>query len=241
MNAVARRAFTGFRPEAIQFLADLAANNDRNWFQPRKAEYERLLKEPLAALCTDLAELFRARRIPLRADPVRSPFRIYRDIRFSKDKSPYKTNLGASFPWVEARVAASESPDAEPEGRHPVGGYFHFSPGEVFVGGGMWHPDPARLTSFRQVVVNEPKRIRAALEDPDFVETYGKVNGDELKRVPTGYPADHARADLLRLKDVVFGRRLSDKEALSPDLPDLLTASLAAGAPVFRLLARLPG
>jgi uncharacterized protein (TIGR02453 family) len=122
MNAVATRTFSGFRPEAIQFLADLAANNDRNWFQPRKAEYERLLKEPLAALCTDLAELFRARDIPLHADPARSPFRIYRDVRFAKDKSPYKTNLGAGFPWIEGRAAPSGSLHAEGEGRHSAGG-----------------------------------------------------------------------------------------------------------------------
>jgi uncharacterized protein (TIGR02453 family) len=236
---VATHSFTGFRPEAIQFLADLAANNDRNWFQPRKADYERLLKEPLAALCSDLAERFEARRIPLHADPAKSPFRIYRDIRFSKDKSPYKTNLGAGFPWVEGRDAPAGSLHSEGEGRHSVGGYFHFSPGEVFVGGGMWHPEPSRLSAFRRAVVDEPDRVRAAIGDPAFVATYGKVNGDELKRVPPGYPADHPQADLLRLKDVVFGRRLSDKEALSPDLPELLTDALAAGVPVFRFLARL--
>src|SRR6202795_4814836 len=99
MPTVAER-FTGFQPEAIQFLADVAASNDRAWFQPRKADYERLLKEPLEALCVSLAEQFEARGIPLRADPARSPFRIYRDVRFSKDKSPYKTNVGASFAWA---------------------------------------------------------------------------------------------------------------------------------------------
>ncbi len=97
----ATQPFAGFTPEAIQFLADLARNNDRAWFAPRKADYERLLKEPLEALCVALADRFAARGIPLAADPKRSPFRIYRDTRFSKDKSPYKTNLGASFPWVE--------------------------------------------------------------------------------------------------------------------------------------------
>jgi uncharacterized protein (TIGR02453 family) len=86
--AVAAPTFTGFRSEAIQFLVDLAENNDRAWFQPRKGEYERLLKEPLEALIATLAERFAARGIPLRADPSKSPFRIYRDVRFSKDKSP---------------------------------------------------------------------------------------------------------------------------------------------------------
>ena len=83
--------FTGFRPEAIDFLADLAQNNDRSWFQPRKAEYERLLKEPMEALVAALADRFEARGLPLGADPTRSVSRIYRDTRFAKDKSPYKT------------------------------------------------------------------------------------------------------------------------------------------------------
>src|SRR4051794_29643918 len=95
--------FAGFRPEAVEFLAELAANNDRAWFQPRKAEYEQLLKQPLEALCVALGEEFRRRKIPLQADPAKSPFRIYRDVRFAKDKSPYKTNVGASFPWAGER------------------------------------------------------------------------------------------------------------------------------------------
>src|SRR5438034_7163444 len=106
--AVASPTFTGFRPEAIQFLVDLAANNDRAWFQPRKAEYERLLKTPLEDLCVALEAEFRARDLPLHADPVKSPFRIYRDTRFSKDKSPYKTHLAASFAWAGDGVDAAE-------------------------------------------------------------------------------------------------------------------------------------
>src|SRR5829696_177431 len=93
--------FTGFKPQAMQFLVDLAGNNERTWFQARKDQYERLLKEPMEALCVALAERFAARSLPLRADPKKSPFRIYRDVRFSKDKSPYKTNLGADFPYVD--------------------------------------------------------------------------------------------------------------------------------------------
>ena len=87
--AISAQTFTGFRPEAIQFLADLAVNNDRAWFQARKADYERLLKEPLEGLCAALADQFTERGIPFMSDPVRSPFRIYRDVRFSKDKSPH--------------------------------------------------------------------------------------------------------------------------------------------------------
>ena len=93
-------AFQGFRPEAIQFLADLTANNERDWFTPRKSEYERLLKGPLDALCRALDEAFRARGLPLSADPARSPFRIYRDVRFSKDKSPHHNKVRTATLWA---------------------------------------------------------------------------------------------------------------------------------------------
>jgi uncharacterized protein (TIGR02453 family) len=86
---VAAPSFAGFSPDAIQFMADLAQNNDRAWFQPRKADYERLVRDPMEALMVALGERFEARGIPLHADPKRSPFRIYRDTRFSKDKSAY--------------------------------------------------------------------------------------------------------------------------------------------------------
>ena len=219
--------FTGFRPEAIQFLADLAANNERTWFQPRKAEYERLLKEPLEALCAALAERFEARGIPLRADPTRSPFRIYRDVRFAKDKSPYKTNVGASFPWAG-------------EGEGAGGGYFHLAPGEVFAGGGMWHPEPAKLNAFRRLVDAEPGRVHAVIDDPAFVEMFGQVSGERLSRVPQGYRSDHPDIELLKLKGVVFMRRLSDADAAAPDLPDRLADTLQLGLPLLRLLASLP-
>src|SRR5215218_10289279 len=96
--------FTGFHPDAIQFLVDLAENNSRDWFQPRKADFERLIKRPMEELCVALEEQFRARDIPLHADPARSPFRIYRDTRFAKDKTPYKTAVAASFAWAGDRV-----------------------------------------------------------------------------------------------------------------------------------------
>jgi uncharacterized protein (TIGR02453 family) len=220
-------AFQGFRPEAVQFLVELAANNDRAWFQPRKADFERLLKQPLEALCVALDERFKARGIPLSADPARSPFRIYRDTRFAKDKSPYKTNVGASFRW------------AEPTGGTDPGGYFHLEPGEAFAGGGMWHPERTQLVAWRDMIARDSGRVHAALDDPAFVTEFGKVNGDRLSRVPPGYPADHPDAELLKLKDVTFGRRLSDAEVESPELPDLLVATYAKAVPVMRLLAGL--
>jgi len=219
--------FAGFRPEALDFLVELALNNDRAWFTPRKAEYEALLKAPLGRLCSALDEEFRARGIPLAADPARSPFRIYRDVRFSKDKSPYKTNVGASFPWIGKGGG--------------VGGYFHLEPGSVVVGGGMWHPVPARLAAWRGAVVADRDRVRAAVEDPAFRATFGEVGGDRLKRAPAGFAPDDPDLELLKLKDVTFGRPLSDAEVLSADLPATIAGTLASALPLLGLLAALPG
>jgi uncharacterized protein (TIGR02453 family) len=234
--AIDAPTFTGFRPDAIQFLADLAENNQRAWFQPRKAEYERLLKEPLEALIVALADRFEALGIPLSADPTRSPFRIYRDVRFSKDKSPYKTNLAASFPWAEGGDA--EGPHGFGEGGNP-GGYFHLAPGEVYVGGGMWHPPTAKLAAFRAAVAADPDGVHRLIDERRFVATFGAISGDKLKRIPPGFPADHPDADLLKQKDLTFGRRLSDDDVMGPQLVDLLVDSFAVATPLMRWLARL--
>jgi uncharacterized protein (TIGR02453 family) len=238
--AVAAPVFIGFRSEAIQFLADLASNNDRAWFQPRKGEYEQLLKEPLQALIATLAERFAARGIPLRADPAKSPFRIYRDVRFSKDKSPYKTNLGASFPWIGEGPGdgVGRSHDANV---HSSGGYFHLQPGEIYVGGGIWHPDKPWIDAFRRHVADEPAEIRRLVDAPAFRDTFGTLSGEghALQRVPAGFEADHPAADILRLKDVVFGRRLADEEAMSAGLPDLIAETFQAAMPVMSYLAAI--
>ncbi len=215
--------FEGFRPEAIAFLADLAANNDRAWFAPRKAEYERFLKVPLESLCAALAGRFAVRGLPLTADPARSPFRIYRDVRFAKDKSPYKTAASARF------MAPGGGP----------GGYFHLEPGEIYAGGGLHRPEPPVLAAWRRLVASEPAAVRAAITDPGFVAVFGDLHGDRLTRVPAGYAKDHPDADLLVLKDLVFSTRLSDADVLSPTLPDTLVDLYAAAGPVWALLSRV--
>ncbi len=226
MRAMAVEApFGGFSRDAIQFLADLAAHNERSWFQPRKGEYERLLKEPLQSLCAAMRDRFAAAGLPLRSDPGRSPFRIYRDVRFSADKTPYKTHVSASFPWA-----------GEGGG---VGGYFHLQPGEIFAGGGMWHPDPAQLAAWRHMLDRDLGSVREVLEAPSFVALFGEPDGERLKRVPAGFAADHPAAELLKLKDVTFGRRLSDADVMSPALPDTLLETYTAAVPLLELLARL--
>jgi uncharacterized protein (TIGR02453 family) len=235
----ATSTFAGFSPDAIDFLAELAQNNDRAWFQPRKADYERLLKEPMEQLCVALGESFRANGIPLSADPARSPFRIYRDVRFSKDKRPYKTAVAASFGWSGD---GNETPGrSHADNVHASGGYFHLQPGEIYVGGGVWHPEPSWLKGFRDRIVDDRDGFLAIVEAPAFAEMFGSIgdDGESLKRVPTGYPPDHPAADLLRKKNVTFGRRLSDAEATSPDLPSVITESFAVGTPLLRYLATI--
>ena len=161
--------FTGFRPEAIQFLVDLAENNDRAWFRrarPTTSASSRTARGAVRAL----DERFHAPRHPaLGADPARSPFRIYRDVRFSKDKSPYKTNVSASFPWAEGGAEASHD-EGDP------GGYFHLAPGEVFVGGGMWHPPTAEAGGLpagrRRRPRSRPRRHRRASRS---FATFGQI------------------------------------------------------------------
>src|SRR6476469_9661381 len=167
--AIATMTFTGFEPDAIDFLAELATNNDREWFNPRKADYERLLKTPMEALVAALAERLAERDIPLQSDPKRSIFRIYRDTRFAKDKSPYKTHVGASFPWVADMAPDSEIAHTE----HANGAYFHLQPGNNYAGGGMWQATKPRLDAFRDAIVGDEGRVRAALEDPAFIAEFG--------------------------------------------------------------------
>jgi uncharacterized protein (TIGR02453 family) len=217
--------FEGFPPEGIAFLVDLAANNDRAWFTPRKAQYEDLLKRPLEALCLALAERFEARGIGLIADR-RSPFRIYRDTRFSKDKSPYKTAASAQFP--AAGVPGGPS------------GYFHMAPGEVFMGGGLYRPSTRVVATWRRIVDEDPGAVHAALGDPGFAGTFGRLYAEEqLVRVPAGFPKDHPDGELLKLKDLIFSHRLSDADVSSPDLPDILCDGFEAAGPVFALLSRV--
>lgn len=228
--------FSGFRPEAIDFLVELAQNNDRSWFQPRKAEYEALIKEPMEAFVAALAEAFARHHLPLQADPKRSIFRIYRDTRFARDKSPYKTHVGASFPWVE-----SGDPDGPmSHSEHANGAYFHLQPGQHYAGGGLWMASTDRLSTFRRLLLDDETRVRAALEDPAFLAEFGPVASHEsLKRVPPGFPPDHPLADLARYKDIVFGRHLSDEEVYAEDLPDRLARAYATAVPVFRILSSL--
>ncbi len=179
---IAAQPFAGFTPQAIQFLVDLAENNDRAWFQPRKADYERLLKEPLEALCTALAEPFppgascssrpQALAVPdLPGHPVQQGQIALQD--------PPGRHL------LVARDGQWGRGDRVDVGAHGNGVYFSFQPGETYVGGGMWMAEKPRLDALRQAIVETPDRVQEAIEEPGFVAWFGGVRAhDSLKRHP---------------------------------------------------------
>jgi len=223
--------------DLTRYLTELSENNNRPWFVMNKPRYDILREEFLELVTQVIAELGKFDAQVKFCNPKKAMFRINRDVRFAHDKRPYKTAAAASFRWA--------GDGTEPHGRshaenvHASGGYFHLQPGEIYVGGGVWHPEPSWLKGFRDRIVADEAGFRAIVEAPAFREMFGGVSddGESLKRVPTGYPPDHPAADLLRKKNVTFGRRLSDAEATSPDLPSVIVESFAVGTPLLRYLA----
>jgi uncharacterized protein (TIGR02453 family) len=173
--------FTGFSREAFAFFADLAKNNNRDWFQPRKEKYESLCHAPLKALTVALDPPFGADRLS----------RIYRDIRFSKDKSPYKTHVSAHIP----------------------GGVLWMSAEGLYVGTGLYMPDPPALRKLREAIDREASgKALVALVKSLRKKGYTVASHETVESVPRGYAADHPRLELLRMKDIHAGRTLAPSE-----------------------------
>jgi uncharacterized protein (TIGR02453 family) len=215
-----------FGPELFSFLADLRANNDREWFAANKHRYEEQLLEPALAFIDAFAPRLEKISPHFRADarPVGgSLFRIYRDTRFSKDKTPYKTNLGIHFRHERAKDA------------HAPGYYLHIGPDEVFAGGGIWHPSTQAATRIREAIVADPKRWRRATRGTAFARRF-QLGGDSLKRVPSWADADHPFADDLRRKDFVASTRLSEREVVAPGFVDRYAQICRSEAPLMRFL-----
>lgn len=192
-----------FAPDALAFLAELAKHNNREWFTKNKTRYEQTVRDPALRFVREVAPKLGRISPRLVADPRPvggSVSRIYRDIRFSKDKSPYKTSVGIGF----AHEAAHSH-----EGGFP-GIYLHLTPGNSMVAGGAWRPEPKDLARIRQAIVVRPKEWakvgRAGIE----------VGGEALQRVPPGFDRDHEFAEDLKRKDFVASTALSDREVTSP-------------------------
>ena len=213
--------FPGFRREGLAFLRSLKRNNDRAWFQPRKAVYEDELLWPMRCLVAQLSRDLPARGVPLWGDPARAVFRIYRDTRFSKNKNPYKTHVGAYL---------TRSGD-----RHEDGGlYVHVEPGRSFVGGGFWSPEPTLLRRWRARLAEAPTEfvdVAAALEEAGLeVERQ-----DPLTRMPRGYEAhvDSPVADYLKARGLFATRAASDAEIADPTFAEQAVETALALRPLL--------
>lgn len=218
--------FPGFKPTIFQFLEELADNNDRRWFQDHKRRYELEVREPSLAFIRDFR--LRLRRISryFVADDRRtggSLMRVYRDTRFSKDKTPYKTNVGIQFRHEFGKDV------------HAPGFYVHVAPGECFLGLGLWRPDRDALARIRQVIVDRPDRWRRARDHAKFRRCF-ELAGSSLKTAPRGFPADHPLIEDLRRTDLLGLRDLSEQDVLDEKFSDSVATAFAAGRPFMRFL-----
>ncbi len=197
--------FRGFPREALQFLTRLKRNNHRRWFQPRKEEYYELVRFPMECLIASLAQRMADEAPEIEFHPKRSIFRIYRDTRFSRNKTPYKTNIAASF-----KLRGSKSPMELP------GLYVGIEPGEIWVGGGLYMPTGEQLKAIRSAIVRDPETWLAIVENRRFRTVYGGIDGETLAKAPLGYPRDHPLIGHLKHKQFYAGKVLPETACLNP-------------------------
>jgi uncharacterized protein (TIGR02453 family) len=193
-----------FTPRTISFLRALKKNNDREWFKARKETYDRDVREPMIAVIERLAQDFQAFAPDLLATPQASLYRIYRDTRFSDDKTPLKTHVAAVFPHR-----------ALPK-HEGAGLYFHIALDGVWAGGGMYAPQTTQLARVREHVAANHRRLRAIVESPSFKKRVGAIEGEKLQRVPRGFAAEHPAADYLKFKQFLAGKEYPAAFATSP-------------------------
>jgi uncharacterized protein (TIGR02453 family) len=223
--------FSAFRPAALRFLTQLKRRNTRTWFEANRAVYETEVRGPLKALVEEV-DVRLARFAPeLVGDPRRSIFRIHRDVRFSRDKSPYKTHAACWFYHQDAgRGVGSEAQGG-------AGLYFHFSPAEVLVGAGIWMPPRPALDRIREALAENHRGFEAIVLAPAFRRRFGPLDEDAmLKRMPRGFGEDHPAARWLRYQSFTAGRTLTRRDLLSPRLPALIEKDYAALTPLVRWL-----
>ncbi len=227
-----------FTPASLKFLRRLAKNNNREWFAEHKREYENQVKLPFLRLIGDLAEPLKAISPHYVANPKPvggSMFRIYRDTRFSGDKTPYKAWAGASFYHAATRgLARGGDADQGTMGRldAPVF-YLHIQPGESFVGGGLWHPQPETTKRIRAYLVNNPASWKAATRSANFRKTFGALGGESTSRPPRGFDPAHELIEDLKRKDYVCSVRLEDEALLLPELPKILLKHYTLASPLI--------
>jgi uncharacterized protein (TIGR02453 family) len=214
------------RPEALTFLRNLAKHNDRDWFQPRKAEFEALLREPMLAIVRRITDTM----IDFAPDHVRpaekSIFRIYRDTRFSSDKRPYKTHVAAW--WSHQGLQKTSG----------AGYYFHVSPKEVVIAAGAYMPEKEQLAAIRHWLLDNHTEFRALLRRPAVRRAFAEFEGNALTRPPKGFPNDHPALDLIQCRQWGLAATLPAKTALDSKFADLVIRHLRLAAPIVDALNR---
>jgi uncharacterized protein (TIGR02453 family) len=195
--------FDGFPKEGIKFFKQLKKNNKREWFQAHKEEYETFVKLPMQSLISTLRGEFAKFAPEIELHPKRSMFRIYRDIRFSKNKAPYKTHVAAVF---------------HPKGhwQQSAGYYLHIEPGEVFLGGGIYMPPNEQLRDIRRWIVGHSDEFLSIVNDRPFRRRFGELEGDRLQRVPQGYETNHPMAEWLKYKWLYAGVTWPHEKSFKP-------------------------
>ena len=196
--------FKNFSPKALSFLRALKRNNNREWFNAHRDDYEAHVRQPMTAIVERLAHDFRGFAPELVASPKVSIYRIYRDTRFSENKTPYKTHVAASFP-------SRGLPKHEGAGL-----YFHVSADDVWVGGGMYAPETPQIHAVREHIAANHRKLRAIVESPAFKRSVGTVSGEKLQRVPRGFRVDHPAAEYLKHRQFLAGKEFPAAFATSP-------------------------
>ena len=223
--------FRGFERDALDFLAQLARHNEKAWFERNRARYDQSLRAPLAELVGAM-DVRLARLAPeLVGDPRRSIFRLHRDLRFSADKSPYKTSVACHFFHRDAGRGA---------GRAAAAGavlYLQLAPGRSFVAGGIWMPPRQTLGRIRDAIADHPDGFAAVVEGRAFRRRFGGLESEGMRRrLPRGYAPGHAAERWLRYQSFTVSRPLDDTTVLGPRLAATLGRDFAALVPLVRWL-----
>jgi uncharacterized protein (TIGR02453 family) len=224
-----------FTTAALRFFRGLARNNNKEWFEAHRAEYEGEVREPMRALMVDLNERFARFAPEMGGDPKRGMFRINRDIRFSKDKSPYKTNAGC---WFNHRSASSKVGSEANEGS--AGFYFHLEPGKSFVGAGLWMPPRPQLDKLRESIAEDHRGFDRMARG---LKKFGGLSEEHgmLKRMPRGYADDHPAGKWLRHQSFTCGRAIKDAQVTDPKLAATLAREFQGMLPLVRWLNKALG
>jgi len=223
--------FPGFPLDLLRFLNELSKHNNRTWFQANKPRYEDNLLEPSLAFIAAMSDPLTKISPHFCAVPKRmggSLMRIYRDVRFAKDKRPYKTNVGIHFRHERGKDI------------HAPGFYFHIAPDEVFVGAGIWHPDSKTLGKIRQAIDEDPAAWKKAKGGKAFRSRY-EMSGDSLKRQPRGFDADHPLLEDLKRKDHIGIHRLDPDALLEPEIVKQTAAAYRTAKPFVEFLCKAIG